>query len=385
MAKFKTHSIKAYAFKAAAALVAATFIATALMFTGCSNSAGGSAGTDSRRKGVAGSRTPSTPADARSLENAGFVKIIPPTTGTEGVAPGPDSLPGNEDKWKGVFIDGRKVKLSPYVLGKTEVTYKLWKEVYDWATGKGYQFANPGKKGSDGTGNDEEQPVTCVSWRDCIVWCNAYTEKTTGSDADCVYRKSKYDTTVLKDAKEKEGDVFICDNAYADMDKKGFRLPTEAEWEYAARWQGNDKTNAEQYGDVWLTKLNSASGAKDKWNTAETETVAWYKGNSGGKTHPVGSKAANTLGLYDMSGNVLEWCFDWYNPDPVLNDNAYKSEGIVTDPQGPASSPAPEDKRRVERGGYWDWDAKTCTVGIRNSLKPDGRGISLGFRLAWRP
>lgn len=146
MAKFKTHSIKAYAFKAAAALVAAAFIATALMFTGCSNSAGGNAGTGSRSRRNGDARTPSTPADARSLENAGFVKIIPPTTGTEGVAPSPDSLPGNEDKWKGVFIDGRKVKLSPYVLGKTEVTYKLWKDVYDWATGKGYQFANPGKK-----------------------------------------------------------------------------------------------------------------------------------------------------------------------------------------------------------------------------------------------
>ena len=380
MAKFKTHSIKAYAFKAAAALVAAAFIATALMFTGCSNSAGGNAGTGSRSRRNGDARTPSTPADARSLENAGFVKIIPPTTGTEGVAPSLDSLPGNEDKWKGVFIAGRKVKLSPYVLGKTEVTYKRWKEVYDWATGKGYQFANPGKKGSDGTGNDEEQPVTCVSWRDCIVWCNAYTEKMTDSDADCVYRKSKDDTTVLKDATAKEEDVFICDNAYADMDKKGFRLPTEAEWEYAARWQGSDKTNAVQYGDVWLTKLNSASGAKDKWNTTETGEVAWYNGNSGNKTHPVGEKRANTLGLYDMSGTVLEWCFDWYDPAPALNDDAYKSEDIVTDPQGAASG-----NRRIVRGGRWRDSARACTVGIRNHGDPSGKSMYLGFRLAWRP
>ena len=381
MTKFKTHNIKAYAFKAAAALVAATFITTVLMFTGCSNSARGNAGTGSRGRRNGGARAPSTPTDARSLENAGFVKIIPPTTGTEGVAPDPDSLPENEAKWKGVFIDGRKVKLSPYVLGKTEVTYKLWKEVYDWATGKGYQFANPGKKGSDGTGNDEEQPVTCVSWRDCIVWCNAYTEKTTGSDADCVYRKSKDDTTVLKDAKEKEGEeVFICDNAYADMDKKGFRLPTEAEWEYAARWQGSDKTNAVQYGDVWLTKLNSASGAKDKWNTTETGEVAWYNGNSGNKTHPVGEKRANVLGLHDMSGNVVEWCFDWYNDDPTLNDNAYKREAIVTDPQGAASG-----NRRIVRGGRWRDSARACTVGIRNHGDPSGKSMYLGFRLAWRP
>ena len=118
MAKFKTHTIKAYAFKAAAALVAATFIATALMFTGCSNSAGGSAGTGSQRKGVAGSRDrrdgdrkmPVLPADAGSFENADtFVKIIPPTTGTEGVA-SDYTLPGSgKARWKGVFIDGRKV------------------------------------------------------------------------------------------------------------------------------------------------------------------------------------------------------------------------------------------------------------------------------------
>lgn len=206
---------------------------------------------------------------------------------------------------------------------------------------------------------------------------------TTGSDAECIYRKSKTDTTVLKNSTV-EAD---CDAAYADMDKKGYRLPTEAEWEYAARWQGSDNTNAVQYGDVWLTKLDSASGAKDKWNTDETGEVAWYNDNAGGKTHPVGKKRANALGLYDMSGNVLEWCFDWYNPAPALNDNAYKSEDIVTDPQGSASpaSPAPEDKRRVVRGGSWRDSAKTCTVGIRNHGDPSGKSIYLGFRLAWRP
>ena len=104
--------------------------------------------------------------DVGSFEDTGdgFAKIIPPTTGIVGVDPD-YTLPGSQDYWKGVFRAGRKVKLSPYKLGKTEVTYKLWKEVYDWAVKPehGNVFANAEHKGSDGTGNDEEQPVTIIS------------------------------------------------------------------------------------------------------------------------------------------------------------------------------------------------------------------------------
>ncbi|MGI5106025.1 SUMF1/EgtB/PvdO family nonheme iron enzyme [Treponema socranskii] len=377
MTKFKTHNIKTYTFKGGAALITAALIATTLLFTACTDSSDASGGTPS---------TPSTPAYA-----ADFVKITPLVNGTAAPAPDPGSLPSDEDKWKGVFIAGRKVKLSPYALGKTEVTYELWCSVLKWNTdnSKGYVFANQGREGSKGiegatpTETGKNEPVTTINWRDCIVWCNAYTEKMTGSDAECVYRKSETDTTVLKNSTV-EAD---CDAAYADMDKKGYRLPTEAEWEYAARWQGSDNTNAVQYGDVWLTKLNSASGAEDKWDTGKTGEVAWYDSNSESKTHPVGEKRANALGLHDMSGNVLEWCLDWYDQDPALNDDAYKSEGIVTDPQGPASpaSPALKDIRRVVRGGRWDWEANTCTVGIRNHSAPNARATSLGFRLAWRP
>ena len=208
------------------------------------------------------------------------------------------------------------------------------------------------------------------------MWCNAYTQMKTGSDTECVYRKNDDHTVVLKNAM-----VIAVYAAYADMGKKGFRLPTEAEWEYAARRQGSDTTNAAQYGDVWLTKLDSASGAKADWNNEdEMKAVAWYNDNAEGKTHPVGKKQANALGLYDMSGNVWEWCFDWYNDNPASNDSAYVQGGIVTDPQGAASG-----SYRVGRGGSWGGNVKSCTVGERGGCGPGSRNGNVGFRLACRP
>jgi formylglycine-generating enzyme required for sulfatase activity len=131
---------------------------------------------------------------------------------------------------------------------------------------------------------------------------------------------------------------------------KRFRLPTEAEWEYAAR--GGNKSRGYTY-----------SGS----NTLSS--VGWHVGNSGSKTHAVGQKQANELGLYDMSGNVWEWCSDWYGRN-------YYSSSSSNNPKGPSSGSS-----RVLRGGSWSSSASYCRVADRNNYKPDLRYYNYGFRV----
>ena len=401
----KNKKAKAFTVKGAAALITAAILAAALLFTGCNQPSGSSSG--GGNSGGGGGGTPPTPPASPEIVYE-FVAI--PEATIAGAAPG-CTLPGTEtgDRWKGVFIKDRKVKLSPYKIGKTEVTYELWYQVRKWAESNGYTFANKGLEGFDGTGGggsfpnytnigkpptaNKNHPVIMISWWDCIVWCNAYTHKTNNAESECVYRKKDDHTVVLKDAT----DTTACNAAYADMGKKGFRLPTEAEWEYAARWQGSNTENAAQYGDIWLTKLNSASGAKkpigfsglalpegETWETLRDELTRvavydeWWNGTdwvdqtpATTKTAAVKSKDPNALGLYDMSGNVYEWCFDWYGSIGA---------GEVIDPQGAASGAG-----RVIRGGSWDSSEYICSVGNRGISSPGIRSLIAGFRVAWRP
>ena len=187
------------------------------------------------------------------------------------------------------------VTLSDYYIGETEVTQELWDAVMG---------SNP----SSFTGN-MQYPVEQVSWNDCqefISKLNALTGE-------------------------------------------NFKLPTEAQWEYAAR--GGNKASGYLY-----------SGSNNIGD------VAWYYYNSNDKTHAVKTKAPNELGIYDMSGNVWEWCSDW--------SGSYSSSS-VTDPVGPSSG-----SDRVLRGGNWYGHAFHCRVTNRPESNPDYRDPSIGLRLA---
>jgi len=189
-----------------------------------------------------------------------------------------------------------QVTLSSFSIGETEVTQELWQAVM--GSNPSY-FKGP------------KRPVEQVSWEDC--------------------------QTFIRELNNLTG--------------RNFRLPTEAEWEYAAR--GGQKSSHTMYAGS---------------NTIDD--VAWYyHDNSGDQTHDVATKRANELGLYDMSGNVWEWCQDWYG--------SYSS-GSQTNPKGAFSG-----SHRVDRGGGWSSRAWGCRVSIRNGCTPSIRSYVRGLRLAF--
>jgi len=213
-----------------------------------------------------------------------------------------------------------KTTLSSFKLSSTEVTQELYQSVM----GK-----NPSRfKGA-------QRPVETVSWYDAVRFCNALSER-----------------LGLQSAYEISGSTVTWDRS-----ANGFRLPTEAEWEYAARGGAEGAI-----ADEPLQASPYAGGT-------EADRVAWYETNSEKSTKPVGTKEPNQLGLYDMSGNVWEWCWDWYGSYPTNE---------VTDPEGASSA----SWQKVLRGGSWFVSPNLLRVTYRYWNNPDFKVNSVGFRIA---
>ena len=192
-----------------------------------------------------------------------------------------------------------------------------------------------------------------VNWYDAITFCNKLTLLSGLTEEDLVYSVEGITDWLNLSAKEVPSSSSTAwDNVTINLRKKGYRLPTEAEWEFAARG-----------GDTSASEWNYTYAGSDS-----LDDVAWYDSNSSDKTHQVGTKSPNSLGLYDMSGNVWEWCNDWYGSIGT---------GSETDPIGAVSG-----YDRCERGGSWDYYSNDCEVDNRDYYSAYDRSSYYGFRLA---
>ncbi len=265
--------------------------------------------------------------------------------------------------------------ISSFKMGKYEVTYAQWYTVRKWAESNGYTFANQGNEGTSSiTGANptirRNEPVVYINWRDCIVWCNATSQY---EGLMPVYYTDAGLTTPLKISTD-TGSINTTagseDNPYINWFASGYRLPTEAEWEVAARyvttlpwsrgdvpsgWIDNSPTDGNwriEVGGDWIE-----DDVGDDYS--EVNAVAWWYSNGGSATHNVGKKNANNLSIYDMSGNVEEWCWDWYG--------IYTTLSPYTDPDtkgGPYDSLNPY---RIVRGGEWLYYADILQSSSRNN------------------
>jgi formylglycine-generating enzyme required for sulfatase activity len=228
--------------------------------------------------------------------------------------------------------NGTLVTMSAFKMGKYEVTQEQWE--YVMGSGPSYFSDNPA------SGEEQDKrPVEQVTWYDAIEFCNILSEK---EGLQQVY-------TMTVTTRNAAGYITAA-TVTADFTRNGYRLPTDAQWEYACR---AGTTTVYSNGEDTDTNLGD---------------VAWYSVNSGNTTHPVGQKAANEWGLYDMHGNVSEWCWDWYG--------SYTAED-KTDPTGASSGPG-----RIRRGGnYASNDALYLRSANRDYLNPVSRYNYHGFRL----
>jgi formylglycine-generating enzyme required for sulfatase activity len=249
------------------------------------------------------------------------------------------------------------VYVSAFYMDQQLVTQALWDSVYLWATTNGYSFDYAG------AGKGANYPVQRIDWYDAVKWCNARSEQ--GGLTPCYYTDATL-TTVYR-----SGQIDLANN-FVNWSANSYRLPTEAEWEKAAR--GGLAGHRFPWGDtISESEANYYSGGGFAYDLSNTGYNPTYNDGVIPYTSPVGAFAANGYGLYDMAGNTAEWCWDWY--DGTWYGNA---EATQNDTHGPNQTV----NLRIMRGGTWALSAYVSRCAFRNNYYPFplNSGFDFGFR-----